>query len=82
LRNTRLPLSFRGEAEESVFVLHCITNKNGLSRRNDTGASLQDFSDVISHDNEAQMKPASGAYLRYVSERGEIATILACEITS
>jgi hypothetical protein len=44
--------------------------------------SLQDFSEFISHANEAQMKPASGAYLRYVSERGEIATKLACERTS
>jgi hypothetical protein len=42
-------------------------------------SGLQDFSDVISHDNEAQMKPASGAYLRYVSERGEIAIKLVRE---
>jgi hypothetical protein len=42
-------------------------------------SDLQDFSVSFSHDNEAQMKPASGAYLRYVSERGEIAIKLVCE---
>jgi hypothetical protein len=30
---------------------------------NDTMASLQDFSVALLHDNEAQMKPTSGAYV-------------------
>jgi hypothetical protein len=50
------------------------------SAHNDTKADLQDFSDVISPDNEVQMKPVSGAYvLGSTSERGEIAIKLVRE---